>query len=155
MTITAERIVDVILNTYATTRGTNAGDGPTIAEAQSILDTIRAEATAAAYGAAAAKCLGARYAPIDIGGDLVLDPLQGAGLAALIERLTPADATAWLADRDAAQFKAGQEAALKGAVKGWAVMHGDYFFSAGQHRNEFLLPGETIRPCLILVGEGE
>jgi hypothetical protein len=74
-----------------------------------------------------------------------------------VQALTPADATAWLAARDAAQFKAGQEAALKGAVNGWAIVseRGNVLMASRYSPAHDLMPGETIRPCTIIVGEGE
>jgi hypothetical protein len=118
---------------------------------QPILDTIRAEATAAAYGAA-----GERFAQAHEEYGDVMHPRSH--IRAEISALTDADATAWLADRDAAQFKAGQEAALKGAVKEYRVYKNDVlmFATHDAERAEFMgKQGYTIRPCLILVGEGE
>ncbi len=145
MTITAEQIVQRMNEAFNCAEAASPEDA-----AQSILDTIRAEATAAAYGAA---------------GAIAADRCAACGVREIsglvkehIIRGTPADATAWLAARDAAQFKAGQEAAIKGAVKGWAVVtEAGKVLLAGCNKEGFgrLLDGETIRPCLILVGEGE
>ncbi len=138
------------------------------------LATIRAEASAAAYGAAAALAWTGDepeepfddwgYQKADTGerhAAMVRDRSAWT-LAQSIIALTPADATAWLAADRAVQFKAGQDAALKGAVKGWAVLGRDgaiigtetlepdaVYYDLAKDR------GQTIRPCLILVGEGE
>ncbi len=162
MTITAEQIVERLAYMLPS-------EG--LAVAQSVLDTIRAEATAAAYGAAANMIQMRLDAYIADHG--IYDPstniteFPGDGdewvegqeeTVQAITALTDADATAWLAADRAAQFKAGQEAAIKGAVKGWAVTNDSGFIST--HREEttayaYANHWETIRPCLILVGEGE
>lgn len=140
MTITAEQLADAVYCDAKSYREAQIA-------AQSILDTIRAEATAAAYGAA---------------GDVAFNADFGAqgnqGVALEITALTDADATAWLAARDAAQFQAGQEAALKGAVKGWALIRDGEIAHIRKHQEALHglgSGGDTIRPCLILVGEGE
>ncbi len=121
------------------------------------LQPIRAEATAAAYGAAADVCRIARKDAMDC--NIPQSAIGAARCADAIRALTPADAAAWLAARDAAQFKAGQEAALKGAVKGWAVVRADGSLRLTREHGVtaalIAVDGETIRPCLILVGEGE
>jgi len=153
MTITAEQIVDRMCGDYSDIVPSEYD----IAEAQSILDAIQAEATAAAYGAAATEAR--RYAEFYPQGSDGQNTF--AILAEYCERQTPADATAWLAARDAAQFKAGREAALKGAVKGWAVFNKDDNVAAAFLKERdagirrFDHGGVFIRPCLILVGEGE
>ena len=137
MTITAEQIMSRILRHSLDFEAAES-------EAQSILDTIRAEATAAAYGAAADVAFGHNEAT--------------KAIAREITALTDADATAWLAADRAAQFKAGQEAALKGAVKGWALLRDGKIAHIRQHQEALYglgSGGDTIRPCLILVGEGE
>ncbi len=206
MTITAEQIVQRMNEAFNCAEAASPEDA-----AQSILDTTRAEATAAAYGAAANSLLecsvwcDSQERTDDGWHNGVVDARKHH--MQRITALTPADATAWLAARDAAmietgwramfevigvelpdpwpveevspgvttpvdpatliqaamaaQFKAGQEAARKGAVKGWAVVRADgssraaYSVGEAALRGAIRLPGETIRPCLILVGEGE
>ena len=135
MTITAEQIIKR-MNKAAFSMKAHE-------EAQSILDTIRAEATAAAYGAAET----AVYAWYN-------DPSDGRALGNVFHDISPVT-TAWLAARDAAQFKAWQEAALKGAVKGWAIYGKDgQLFALSSVKPAVLMSGDTIRPCTIIVGEG-
>jgi predicted rRNA methylase YqxC with S4 and FtsJ domains len=138
MTITEDQLYWAAVNAPNVTDGMN--------RLQVLADAIRAEATAAAYGAAA---------------DMIEDDcsfMSPHQIMRAVQALTDADATAWLAARDAAQFKAGQEAALKGAVKGWAVLSLSLptrFYANARIAEASCASGETIRPCLILVGEGE
>ncbi len=158
MTLTAEQIVQRMNEAFNCAEAASPEDA-----AQSILATIRAEATAAAYGAAAKFLLGQA---IEKGGTKTPQGRTALYYDRKITALTPADATAWLAADRAAQFKAGQDAALKGAVKGWFAVtdaSGKICTVADSEKDarddaEMVLSMDgkyTIRPCLILVGEGE
>jgi hypothetical protein len=108
MTITAEQIAERLLGSYGYELK-NCGPmqrALVLTMAQSILDTIRSGATAAAYGAAA---------------DMIEDDcsfMSAHQIMRAVQALTDADATAWLADRDAAMREEGALPWRKVAMSG-------------------------------------
>jgi len=118
-------------------------------EVQALIGVVIEEAAKVCFGMV-------EYDAIVLGERVVntryLAPIE---VAQAIRALTPADATAWLADRDAAQFKAGQEAAIKGAKEIDRLRLVAFSTNSEADRAAYHAALSTWFQNLILVGEGE